>query len=300
MSENRDYDIVKGKLPRTDKNGQDVTGDYLGKGGRHRKDGTYSAVVYDLEIVDPESDEYQETVPVISQRHVENKSVQYGDLPWWGQLLVDIAEVTIPIVITGLTHTAMQGFEKWLSNRRKQNFVKKPVNKTSAIKAKALVIEPTPKSNPENCLGMPNERINKPSARFPVSIAMPGEFHDAYKRYSTNMTSEEAQKELLDAFVLYILSLKKLHKIANANIYNASGNIIDGHKLVELATNPEIVMQINYIVQNNPKLLDEWQSIALSDILGREIIHDMHYIPIDEQMLRHKLLGIPVCTSDSK
>ena len=92
-----------------------------------------------------------------------------------------------------------EGFEKWLFNRRKQNFVKKPVNKTSAIKAKALVIEPTPKSNPENCLGMPNERINKPSARFPVSIAMPGEFHDAYKHYSTNMTSEEAQKELLDA-----------------------------------------------------------------------------------------------------
>lgn len=300
MPENRDYDIVRGKLPRTDKLGRDVTGDFLGKGGRHRKDGTYSAVVYDLEIVAPSSVEYENTEPLVSPSHVENRLVQYGDLPWWGQLLVDIAEETIPIVIEGLTQTAMQGFEKWLSNRRKQNLAKKPANKAFAIKAKALVVEPTPKSNPMNCFGMPNIKNDSLSTSLPVSIAMPSEFHDAYKQYSTNMTSEEAQKELLDAFVLYILSLKKLHKIANANIHDVSGNKLDGHKLVELATNPEIIMQINSIVQNNPKLLDEWQSIALSDILGRAIIHDSYYIPIDEQVLRHKLLSSPVCTSNAK
>lgn len=300
MPENRDYDIVKGKLPRTDKLGHDVTGDHLGKGGRRRKDGTYSAVVYDLEIIDPSSSECEETVPFVFPSHVENKSVQYGDLPWWGQLIVDIAEVTIPIVIDGLTQTAMQSFEKWLSNRRNQNIAKKPVKKPSSIKAKTLVIEPTPKSKPENYLGVQNARTNNHCTRLPVSIAMPSEFHAAYEHYSTNMTSEEAQKELLDAFILYILSLKKLHKVANANIYDVSGNKIDGHKMIELATNPEIIMQINCIVQNNPKLLDEWQSIALSDMLGRAIIHDTHYVPIDGQMLRHKLLDMPVCTSNSK
>lgn len=294
MPENRDYDIVRGKLPRTDKLGHDVTGDHLGKGGRHRKDGTYSAVVYDLEIIDPSSAECKETEPFVTTSYVENKSAQYEDLPWWGQLLVDIAEVTIPIVIGGLTQTAVQSFEKWLSNRRNQYNSKRSLKKTSSIKANALVIESTSKSKPENCLGMQNAKNSNPSTSLPISIAMPSEFHDAYKHYSTNMSSAEAQKELLDAFILYILSLKKINKVANANIYDTSGNIIDGHKLVEMATSPEIIVQINFILQNNPNLLDEWQSIALTDILGRAIIHDTHYIPIDEQMLRHKLLGIPV------
>lgn len=50
MPDGRDFDYVVGKLPR--KEGNDTTGDRIGKGGRHRDDGTYSAVVYDLEIVD--------------------------------------------------------------------------------------------------------------------------------------------------------------------------------------------------------------------------------------------------------
>ena len=52
MSEDRDFDYVVGKLPRKDKDGNDTTGDRIGKGGRHRDDGTYSAVAYDLQVVD--------------------------------------------------------------------------------------------------------------------------------------------------------------------------------------------------------------------------------------------------------
>ncbi|MDE5950117.1 MAG: hypothetical protein K2H12_00860 [Acetatifactor sp.] len=59
MPEDRDYDIVVGKLPRKDKDGKDTTGDKIGRGGRHREDGTYSSVVYDIEVVDnlPERNE---------------------------------------------------------------------------------------------------------------------------------------------------------------------------------------------------------------------------------------------------
>lgn len=45
MSEEREFDYVVGKLPRKDKNGNDTTSDHIGKGGRHRDDGTYSAVL---------------------------------------------------------------------------------------------------------------------------------------------------------------------------------------------------------------------------------------------------------------
>ena len=300
MPESRDYDIVRGKLPRTDKYGQDATGDRLGKGGRHRKDGTYSAVVYDLEIVEPSHVECQGTAPHISPSHVERKSVAYDDLPWWGQLIVDIAEETIPIVVDGLTQTAIQSFDKWLSNRRNRKVTKKPAKTASPIKAKALVREPGSEANSKNRLYMQNTISDNTADSRPVTIAMPSEFHTAYENYSINMTSEEAQKDLLDAFILYILSLKKLHKVAHANIYDTSGNIVDGHKLIELATKPEIIMQINGIVQNNPKLLDEWQYIVLSDILGRTLILDSQYVPIDGQTLRCKLLDMHVCVSNSK
>ncbi len=52
MPEDRDYDYVFGKLPRKDKDGKDTTGDKIGKGGRHRDDGTFSSMAYDLEVVD--------------------------------------------------------------------------------------------------------------------------------------------------------------------------------------------------------------------------------------------------------
>lgn len=48
------YDVYLAKIDKTDKNGNDITNDKLGKGGRHRKDGTYSSVAYDFEKYDIE------------------------------------------------------------------------------------------------------------------------------------------------------------------------------------------------------------------------------------------------------
>ena len=52
MSEDRDFDWGMCKIPRKDKNGNDISNDRIGKGGRHRSDGTYSGPVYDIEKVD--------------------------------------------------------------------------------------------------------------------------------------------------------------------------------------------------------------------------------------------------------
>lgn len=56
MPEKRDYDLAIYKVPRKDKNGNDITGDKVGSGGRHRGDGTYSGVAYDPEILDREAE----------------------------------------------------------------------------------------------------------------------------------------------------------------------------------------------------------------------------------------------------
>jgi hypothetical protein len=46
------FDYVTAKLPRTGKDGTDITGDRVGGGGRHRANGTYSGPVYDISIED--------------------------------------------------------------------------------------------------------------------------------------------------------------------------------------------------------------------------------------------------------
>lgn len=103
MSEERDFDYVVGKLPRKDKDGNDTTGDRIGKGGRHRGDGTYSAVAYDLEVVDEDPTKVVPPEPQVIVRRevveVEKRPTRYEDLPWYQQLIVDGIEQALPIIV---------------------------------------------------------------------------------------------------------------------------------------------------------------------------------------------------------
>ena len=120
------------------------------------------------------------------------------------------------------------------------------------------------------------------------------EIDAAYDNYSINMTSEEAQKEFVDAFILRVLSEKKLWKIAHANIVDPAGNITDGRAMIDKLSSPLMLENINTILKNNPALLETWQTIALEDILGRELIVDSCYVPIEGQALRKNLMSLSV------
>lgn len=50
MQDEEDFYRVKGRLPKRDKNGNEITLDSLGSGGARRDDGTLSAMVTDLEV----------------------------------------------------------------------------------------------------------------------------------------------------------------------------------------------------------------------------------------------------------
>ena len=78
MAENRDFDYAVCKVPRKDKNGNDVTGDKIGKGGRHRSDGTYSAPVTDIQIVD--EDPMQKPKVIVKREIIETTPII--DLPF--------------------------------------------------------------------------------------------------------------------------------------------------------------------------------------------------------------------------
>lgn len=280
MLEEKDFDYVVGKLPRRDKDGNDTTGDRIGKGGRHRDDGTYSAVAYDLEVVDEDPTKKAPEPTVIVQREVvevEKQPTRYKDLPWYGQLICDGIEMVMPYVVDGLVNLTERGINAGISAVKRKAAEHKVAKRKKRIQQKKEVTAHI-----------------EPSESAHMATTVLDEIDAAYENYSINMTSEEAQKEFMDAFILRVLSEKKLWKIAHANIVDPAGNITDGRAMIDKLSSPLMLENINTILKNNPALLETWQTIALEDILGRELIVDSCYVPIEGQALRKNLMSLSV------
>lgn len=100
MEDNRDFDYVIGKLPRKDKDGNDVTRDRMGKGGRHRENGTFSVMPYDLKVVENDpAKPFPRPQPQVIVRNqyveVERPVTRYEDLSWYEQIFVDAVAVAV-------------------------------------------------------------------------------------------------------------------------------------------------------------------------------------------------------------
>lgn len=115
-----------------------------------------------------------------------------------------------------------------------------------------------------------------------VSNVFYQELDDTYENYATNMTSEEAQRELLDIFILSAMIAAKVKRLSNANI-------VDEQDMIYRLTAPEYINGINRILQSNPELLEE-KSASLSEILGRSLIMNGAYEPIKNNQLKERLL----------
>lgn len=115
---------------------------------------------------------------------------------------------------------------------------------------------------------------------------VPGMFshglEEAYEKYMNDMTSEEAQRELLDIFILSALLTAKIRKLSNARIINgdAPGEYLDGQKILERLTTPEYIGSINQILEKNSQLMEE-KAAVLSGILGRNLVLNGQYVPIE-------------------
>lgn len=123
------------------------------------------------------------------------------------------------------------------------------------------------------------------------SIVSPPSIDKAWEGYRENMTSEEAQKELLEAFILYAQSFKKMRRIAHANIVGTTGNITDGYDMLSKLTNVNLLENINTILSANPSLLEERQLTALSEILGHSDVSVSSFSPITAEALIQSLMG---------
>lgn len=108
---------------------------------------------------------------------------------------------------------------------------------------------------------------------------------EAYEKYMNDMTSEEAQRELLDIFILSALLTSKIRNLSNARILKnegTPGEYLEGQKILERLTTPEYIGCINQILENNPQLLEE-KTADLSGILGRSLVLNGQYVPIETE-----------------
>lgn len=275
MSNERDYDLVIAKLPRTDKDGNDVTGDRIGKGGRHRKDGTYSSVVEDIRIIDDSAELYDP-----EPRYVEPRR-GYADFTPGERIVVDVASIVIDRAFDFLTDLALVSFDNWLTAKREKKAAAKRNTTKKKYTAKA-----------EQILAEMEQEKAAPPAPKKATIVLP-DVDTAYEQFTIDMTSEEAQKELLDAFALYLIAASKLRRVSNANIIDSAGVISTGQELIDRLSSKPLIDNVNALLESNPSLLEAWQMAAFSEVLGRDPVVDGRFIPIDEQDLRERLLELP-------
>lgn len=206
---------------------------------------------------------------------------RYEDFSPGGQLIINVAEIIVPKITDYLTEKAISNFDKWLQNRRKQN------KKKSSVKKETIT---TRKTKAEQILESPKAKTTE-MVRHGSHISST-EFDSVYEEYRINMTSEEVQKELIDIFMLELIRAKKIWKVTHANIVDAqesNSEYLEGKVLIERLSNPEVLSCINTILESKPELLEEWEKIALSDIIGRSLDMNGQFIPIKSESFRNSL-----------
>lgn len=205
----------------------------------------------------------------------------YSDFSPLGRLVIDMTEIIVPRVTEYLTDKAISSFDNWLKNRRKRHLTAKPSDNILPKKTKAQQIPEQQKTQHVQ------QNQTAQSCKYEISLS---EFDIAYKEYQTNMSCEELRKELLDIFVLTIIRAKKIWKVTHANIMDASLDKQALESQIKKLCDSKVIDNINLILCANPKLLDEWESVVLSEIIGRDLIKNNTYIPIERQTFEQQLL----------
>jgi hypothetical protein len=118
------------------------------------------------------------------------------------------------------------------------------------------------------------------------------ELDDAYDNYVQDMTSQEAQKELLDIFLFSAMLAAKVRKLKNSRIVDgeAPNGYIEAQQLINRLASPEFTQSINQIFKCNPTLLEE-KATSLSDIFGWSLYAEGQYVSIERGQLREKLMA---------
>ena len=276
MPDERDFDYGICKIPRKDKDGNDISNDRIGREGRHRSNGTYSGLVYDVEVVDgdlsvPRTKTVYRDRPIIIKKKPSlmrtvavNLFYKHGEE--WINRGLDIAEIA-----------ARNWWADWKERKATERLAK-----YEALRNTSRPQEAVPLLKADQVLREVQESAKTVVAETrSTAVFAQDEFDSAYEQYTIHMTSEEAQKELIDIFILTIMREKKIKKLRHARVEDAAGHIVDGGELVKRFADPAVMKNINYILEQRPDLLDEMQETYLTSFLERELIIDSQFILIE-------------------
>lgn len=268
--EHEDYFEAYCKIPKKDKDGNDIDG-VIGTGGLRRKDGTLAALAYDIHPADnnpPAPQPVQPIQPVLIQNNVIVQENQKSALERFIEpYLPSIRDAGVRYFDRHIDDWVDKGLSglwngcKLVYYKVNGKIAEKRVAKRQALETKTA----TPASAASTALTAQNEL-----------------FTHTYCEYKAHMTSDEARKKLLDAYVLAVVAVKNLNEVANAQIVDDSGNVKEGSELIRSLNSKEIIMTINKIMQQNPALLDDWQSKALSTAFGERYKVERHYILLSD------------------
>lgn len=206
----------------------------------------------------------------------------YSEFSPWEQLVIDVAAIIVPRVTEYLTDVAISSFDRWWQNRKMKAVPKKASQSILKQKTKAQQIVESSGLKPSATK----------LANASTQDVLGTEFDVIYKAYQTNMSCAELQKELIDIFVLSIIRAKKIWKVTHANITDASISELELKTQIERLCDTEVLDNINLLIGSHLDLLDEWETIVLSELMGRGITENGHYIPIERTKIKQALLPL--------
>jgi hypothetical protein len=278
----KDYDEYIVKVDRHNREGEDISRDVPGSGGRRKEDGTISTQYYDPRPFDESL--YDQPRPSKVTDHEEHHEPTVGEriaveaLSAFCNAIVDIAVQTASYVIDEHVVPAVsQWWNETVKPKMKKSFsaTVHPYRKTKA----EMILSSHPTHGNASDAVVCSEQIS--TADQMISNAQ-----SAYSAYCNNMDDEEKQRHLLKLMIHYYGLMNEIQALSGVSISES-----DLQKLYQFVTSPEVTASINSILEHNPALLEESQAKMLRELFRFDVIQDGVFIPIEGDKLKMAICG---------
>lgn len=239
-NEDRDYDEYKVKVKRYDKDGNDISGDKLGGGGRRRDDGTISTMAYDFEPIDSADDTSE-----LNRYELESQLAKYAHEKELERLQKEQSSVDLANNVLFLVNNIIVLLEEHPEvavkivegGKKAVNTIKKQTSKmVSSFK------------------GINKKKQKESSTKVQTvrdsAISDSKEIHssESMNDYGEEMTLQQAQTEYIEFFKDFLRMKKRAERLANAHIVDADVKNFDLNQNLAL---------LNSLVEKYPALLDD-------------------------------------------
>lgn len=264
--DDRDYEEYKVKVPKHDKEGNDITGDKLGKGGRHRDDGTFSGMAYDFQPLEGSNDEktredlesememlaYEEKMPEAQEEQSAFDTINdvFNTINNILELLAEHPEIIEGAINVGkkVKHGIIKGKDKVAA------FIYKEKGKAQSVEIS---------TNTDNHRIKPAKTVKSMDNGIiecfdDVSIA-------SNSQKKVNMSIAEA-RELIIGILSDYISMKKSYISMREKMDRLSNAIVDNTVISKLDVN-QVIAKMDLLIKNYPALMDDSTSKSVLTLL---------------------------------